>query len=85
MSCFPAKNLIINIGFGENATHTKGSNKDLVENHEINFPLKKNAFMVVDKKYDALMLLQPHTRRKLTHGLKRLMEFFLNIFRKEHD
>jgi hypothetical protein len=52
LSCVPAKNLINNIGFGEDATHTKFA-AHIPPVHSMNFPLKKNKFFVPDRLYDA--------------------------------
>jgi hypothetical protein len=54
LSIVPSVNLISNIGFGNDATHTK-SNESAVSNIksiEIEFPLKINKFTVVDRDYD---------------------------------
>lgn len=53
LACVPSRSLIQNIGFGEDATHTKGGSYD-VKKHEITFPLKENRFVVADRKYDQL-------------------------------
>lgn len=53
LSCVPSKNLVVNIGFGENATHTVNSfsHKEIL-NHEIDFPIRKNMLVMADFKYD---------------------------------
>jgi len=51
LACVPSKNLIINIGFGEDATHTK--DKIVQPNtYELAFPLRTNNFIVPDRNYD---------------------------------
>jgi len=52
MTCVPSKSLVMNIGFGTEATHTFGANTDGILTHEISFPLKKNCFIVADELYD---------------------------------
>ena len=56
LTCIPSKSLIKNIGFGKDATHTKGHHpfENVIAN-EITFPLKENFFIVPDMKYDNLM------------------------------
>lgn len=56
LACVPVKSLVKNIGFGEDATHTFGQNFDMVNCHEISFPLKENSFVVADRLYDELFL-----------------------------
>lgn len=56
LSIRPKVNLIQNIGFGEDATHTKGRNREITANeaHEISFPLKHPELIMVYKKDDRL-------------------------------
>jgi hypothetical protein len=52
---FPHVNLVSNVGFGENATHTL-QNDSLLSNLnacKINIPLAKNIFMTPENEYDA--------------------------------
>ena len=53
LACVPSKNLVENIGFGEDATHTQYGSCD-IKKYEITFPLKENRFVVADRKYDQL-------------------------------
>jgi hypothetical protein len=55
LSILPSKNLVANIGFGENATHTKGSsNIDLISPLEhLDFPLEHPPCLVRDTEADA--------------------------------
>lgn len=52
LACVPSKNLVVNIGFGPDATHTITPNSDIVALHEIPFPLRDNPFIVKDSLYD---------------------------------
>jgi len=53
MACVPTKSLIENIGFGEDATHTKINISAIrVCRHEIDFPLRENPIVVADADYD---------------------------------
>jgi hypothetical protein len=53
----PSKNLVSNVGFGRQATHTKGRSK-LAEApvEEMDFPLKHPPFMIPDTRADELIL-----------------------------
>ena len=55
LACVPTKNLIKNIGYGEDATHTQGS-AVTVNNYEINLPVKENIFVIADRRYDEQFL-----------------------------
>ena len=50
----PNKNLIKNIGFGEDATHTTGNSHNERENEEIFFPLYHPIFFKPNEKMDNL-------------------------------
>jgi len=56
LSIRPSVNLIRNIGFGEDATHTFGKNEEIEQNiaRDIEFPLKHPEFVMVYKKDDKL-------------------------------
>ena len=60
-----------NIGFGENATHTFGDNLDGVVDHEITFPLRENHFIVSDESYDELLFLRPNFFSRIRNKLKK--------------
>ena len=72
MAIVPSKNTVKNIGFGDNATHTKNiSDSESVDLHELSFPLKINNLVIADKKYDSLFL-----DNKLRYLMNRIMRFF---------
>ena len=77
LTCIPSKSLIMNIGFGEDATHTKDKLVDKVSNHDINFPTKINKFVVPDYKYDSLMFKRESL---ISRALKKLR----SILRGQH-
>lgn len=53
LAIYPSENLILNIGFEENATHTKHIREELiVSNNELNFPLSHPNFVIRNYKYD---------------------------------
>ena len=59
MAIVPTKNLIENIGFGLDATHTHGTNLDNTKTYELEFPLKWNNFIIPDKEYDHKNMATP--------------------------
>ena len=69
LACVPSKNLIENIGFGIEATHTTTKQK-VVNRYELNFPIKYNELMVPDKKYDELFL-SPNKKLSIKRFLTR--------------
>ncbi|HET9218149.1 MAG TPA: hypothetical protein VFR18_14285 [Terriglobia bacterium] len=55
LSIVPAKNLILNIGFGQDATHTVTSNKHFpTEQFEIDFPLRPPRFVLPQADHDRI-------------------------------
>lgn len=61
LSIVPKKSLIKNIGFGENATHTKGLDTEGVELHELDFPLVHNQLVKPNRLYDHMFFLNKET------------------------
>lgn len=72
LTCTPSESLIKNIGFGDNATHTFGDNLDGVIQHEINFPLRDNHYVVSDQDYDELMFKRPSMFSRIKNKIYRL-------------
>jgi hypothetical protein len=54
LSVVPAVNLVTNIGFGPDATHTRGSHPTFQNAvaHQMQFPLRFHEFVAVDRAYD---------------------------------
>lgn len=70
LTIFPSKNLVANIGFGDNATHTTGMAPDsFTQKHEIKFPLKHPEYIVpninFEKKYENIMVFTRPLWKKL--------------------
>jgi len=72
LAIVPVKNLVRNIGFGSDATHTNG-NMDTyldMESHEMDFPIRHPSFVLhdfeMDRKYFAHIV-----KKKVFRGLKR--------------
>ena len=76
ISCVPCKNLIQNIGFNEDATHTKKPQRT-IRSHEINFPLKINHDLNCDKKYDLLFLNCYPFLIRITKKISRIFKLIL--------
>jgi len=62
MGIFPRVNLVSNIGFGEDATHTKGNASDeILNNYEMTFPLIHPRYITpnsnLDKQYERKKIL----------------------------
>jgi hypothetical protein len=57
LTVVPSRNLIKNIGFSEDATHTE--NPDLphanLSTHKLTFPITRNKFVSPDREYDQRM------------------------------
>ena len=73
LAIVPAKSLIENIGFGEDATHTLGENPDNVCAQEMNFPTKENNFIIPDRNYDELFIAEPTLVQRIINKLKRIL------------
>ncbi len=84
LTIVPEKNLVINIGFGNDATHTTKasgpSSRLLLE--KIEFPLKHPPFVMVDRESDKASFILHHTTRK--SRLKTLIKWLLpQLIRKK--
>lgn len=81
LSIIPVKNMINNIGFGVDATHTyKRDNKeDQFLVYKCNFPLIHNPFVIPDRKYDDLFM------KNITHentAILKIKHFLYKIYGK---
>ncbi|OKH11238.1 hemolytic protein HlpA-like protein [[Limnothrix rosea] IAM M-220] len=54
LAIVPSKNLIENIGFRKDATHTKHSTRRKVYSENLEFPLETNNILIPDTEYDEL-------------------------------
>ena len=74
VSIMPNVNLISNIGFGENATHTKGVSKLAnMSIAPIKFPLSHPSFFIVDKSADAKTAKNNYSNSLLSVVLKKFI------------
>jgi hypothetical protein len=84
LAIIPSKNLISNIGFGADATHTKGTIPAYYDLpvYEMTFPLRHNELMVMDRdyvrraKYD---VRQPSPKKGAISRLRRLARVFQRV------
>lgn len=68
LSIVPAKNLVSNVGFGDNATNTstRSSNWENISRYEMEFPIRENRFVAVDREYDQKFhKMRPISQRNL--------------------
>lgn len=77
LACVPSRSLTENIGFGENATHTK-TGESPIKRKEIHLPTKPNKFIVPDFEYDKLFHHNPFLLNRFFNKLRS----FLNSIRK---
>lgn len=80
LSVIPQKNMIKNIGFGEDATHTM-SEEDKHANlnsHEISFPLNHMKIILTRQKFDSLIFKNSFFLSFFTR-IKNLAKRFLNV------
>ena len=79
LSILPSANLVTNIGFNAEATHTKNATKkrDTLALESMNFPLRHPAFIIQDKQADALIQTKIHSKRRFYY-LKRNLKKYLH-------
>jgi hypothetical protein len=64
LSCVPSKNLIRNIGFDKNGTHTKRKiTQKNINLYDLEPPLKNNKIIIADSRYDYLFLKKSLLRK----------------------
>lgn len=71
LAIIPVYNMVNNIGFDENATHTQKIKTDSVANHEIDFPCFSVQNIIADPKYNKQLILLKH---------KGLLRFLITSF-----
>ncbi|NEO98884.1 MAG: glycosyltransferase family 2 protein [Symploca sp. SIO2E9] len=85
LSIVPSVNLVSNIGFREDATHTKtkANSSELAEikTVEFKFPIKSNEFTVVDRDFDRLVFekdTKSNLLSRIKNKIKNLIYDFIN-------
>lgn len=78
VTVFPKVNLVNNIGFGTEATHTTTKNPySNIETKEINFPLKHPQSIESNLKLDKLRQKKEYSVKNLIFSFRLLIKFFL--------
>lgn len=82
LAVVPAKNLVTNIGFGPDATHTRHIDESaFCERFEIHLPLRENPIMLPDHEYDKIATfadrytLSRRMVRRLEHIFSKIFSF----------
>jgi hypothetical protein len=84
LSIVSSVNLISNIGFNSDATHTKLSDSHLsnIPREQIQFPLKINTFVAVDRDYDKQLFLFLTKKFNILKKVRqKVNEIVMNIFK----
>jgi len=77
LAILPNVNLVKNIGFDGNATHTKGKNKQAnLSVNSIHFPLKNPEFVIADNEADARTQLLLMQKKNIIHLIQEKMQSF---------
>lgn len=88
LSIIPARNMIVNIGFGSEATHTTAGDTPLPTKWEMPFPLNHPQFILADAKHDQMYrkINGVGVKRAIASSLVwRIMRILtLNIFNKAY-
>lgn len=81
LSVTPVKNMIVNVGFGADATHTTSGNSPTQNKSDIDFPLKHPVFILADAEHD-----QYYSEKmwgKNTNFIRRLMSRVLTLISRK--
>lgn len=70
LACVPKFNLIENIGYGDDATHTFKNNNN-VKKRDIELPLRHNKFVIPDRYYDEIFIDNTTILRKILNFFKK--------------
>ena len=77
LAILPNVNLVKNIGFDGNATHTKGKNKQAnLSVNSIHFPLKNPEFVIADNDADARTQILLMQKKNIIHLIQEKMQNF---------
>jgi hypothetical protein len=74
LTIVPSKNLVTNIGYGEQATHTRKGQESDFPSYELSLPIDKNNVVIPDREYDNLFFKKDTFIKKITHKIK---QYFL--------
>jgi len=77
LSILPTKNLINNIGFGKEATHTKQIPKGIFEKkYEIYFPIQHPEFVLIDSSIDSIYAKRTYKMNIVKRLLSKVKKYF---------
>lgn len=83
LAVVPTKNLVQNIGFGEDATHTfSNEQEELAEIYEVSFPIKFRDDCIRDFEYDKKIMQLSRCQLLKYHIRKFLPQSMLNVYNK---
>lgn len=87
LAVVPQKNLISNIGFSSNATHTKNkeSHKHDIERKRIEKPIRHPPFLIPDKRVNKVYrnnMLTPRITYRIARKIKQIKKRFIQASRK---
>lgn len=81
LSVVPTKNLVENIGFGADATHTKQAPSSVTSRrHELTFPLTENRIVVADRAYDETFFDSPSWASRVASGGRLIWQGFGRVW-----
>ncbi len=81
---FPSKNLVSNIGFGENATHTKSKNKLVAIAEDLTFPLTHPTYVVPHCAFDKAYHRKMYSfKRRIRNLIPHSIYLYLNKLLKQ--
>jgi hypothetical protein len=84
LTIVPNVNLVTNIGFGDEATHTKGTSKfDMVETVPIEFPLIHPSFILRDVEYDRYSEREVYSHKSIWKKAINKLVLICNRYGKE--
>ena len=81
LSILPNKNLVKNIGFGNQATHTHDENSKFsnIETVDIDFPIKHPDFLVIDKAADRMTAKEQFAKKNFKERILNKVRKILNV------
>jgi hypothetical protein len=87
LTIVPSVNLVSNIGFGRDATHTKNARASIANLavRQCVFPLVINTFVAVDRCYDAAFLVKVLSQQTLIGKISDALRILLGILTGRKD
>jgi hypothetical protein len=87
LTIVPSVNLISNIGFGQDATHTKNARASVanLDVSQCNFPLVISPFIAVDRDYDAAFLDKVMNQQTLLGKIMDALQIIFGIISGQNN